>query len=93
MVSQWKSSRRSFTPLSVEQILPPLVIRVAHQPHNVAAGMQIERVRLTHQLHTHFRRKLVPFVTVAFVAASYQVLPGRGAPSGAGNDVIECKLA
>src|ERR1700758_242563 len=46
----------------------------------MAAGVEIERSRLAHQLHTGFGGCLVSFLTVARMAAGYQVLP-RGQPT------------
>src|SRR5882724_13695559 len=67
----------------IKQILPPLVVRPAHQPHDVAAGVEVEGAGLAHQLHAGFGGELVAFAAVASVAASDQVLPGGGASAGA----------
>ena len=61
----------------IKQILPPLIVRPAHQPHDVAAGMEIEGAGLAHQLHAGFQRKLVALAAIASVAAGYKIFPGR----------------
>src|SRR5262252_5477777 len=78
---------------SIEQILSPLIIRAAHQTHDVAAGVEIERARLACQLHAGFSRKLIAFAAIAGMAASDQVFPGRGASAGAGDYVVERQFA
>src|ERR1700722_19283272 len=38
----------------VKQILAPLLVTLAQQPHQVPAGVQAERLRRTRQLHAGF---------------------------------------
>jgi hypothetical protein len=59
----------------VEQILPPLIIRPSHQSHDVTAGVQIEGMRLSHQLHAGLERQLISLAAIATMAAGYKILP------------------
>ncbi len=61
---------------SIEQILPPLIVRPAHQSHDVTAGMQIERVWLAQQFHAGFGGMMIALAAIAEMAARNQVLPG-----------------
>ena len=75
------ASRGSYRPNrdcrpSIEQILPPLIVRMPHQAHDVATGVEIEGARFAGGLHTGFVRKLVAFAAVAGMAAGDEVLPG-----------------
>jgi len=65
---------------------------VAHQPHDVPAGVQIEGSGLAQGLHIDLVREMIAFGAIASVAAGHQVLPGGGASSRARDDVIERKL-
>src|SRR5579871_6453947 len=76
--------------ISVEEVLPPLLIRVAEQTHDVTAGMQIERPWFPHQLHAGFRRVAVPLFTIAGMAAGHQVFPTRVTATGTWNYMIQC---
>src|SRR6266850_2264333 len=78
---------------SVEEVLAPLGIRVSHQAHDVAAGMEIERTRLAQQLHVGLMSQLVPFATVAVVAACNEVLPSGESAARTGHYVVERELA
>ena len=60
----------------VEEILSPFVVGTAHQAHDVAAGVQIERARLAHQLHASFSRILIALVAIAGMAAGNKIFPG-----------------
>ena len=75
--------------LLVKQVLSPLIIRPSHQSHDVAAGMEIERARLPHQLHVRFVRILIALAAIAGVAAGDQILPGRRTSARTRNHVIE----
>src|ERR1022692_1470016 len=66
-------SRRPFP--SIEQILPPLLVALAQQPHQMPAGVQTERPRLPRQLHPRFLRRAVALPVVARIAARHQILP------------------
>jgi len=59
----------------------------------VAAGVQIEGARLTHQLHTGFDGELITFLPIAGVAASHQILPGGRPAARARNYVVKSKIA
>jgi len=59
----------------------------------VAAGVEIEGARFTHQLHSGFERKLVALAAIAGVAAGHKILPCRGTAARAGSDVIQSQLA
>src|SRR5215471_19717459 len=84
--SEWRKAA------SVEQILLPLRIRPPHQPHDVTAGVQIERPRLAREPHVGLVRQHVPLAAIAIVAAGHEVLP-RGRPTArAWHHVIERKL-
>src|SRR5512142_1549119 len=61
---------------SIKQVLPPLRVALPQQPHDVPAGVQVERPRLADQLHIGFHRKLIAFAAIASVAACNQVFPG-----------------
>src|SRR5205807_5428268 len=80
-------------PHSVEQILSPLIVRPAHEPHNVAAGVEVEGARFAHQLHAGFEGELIAFAAIAEMAACHQVFPGGGASARAWNHVVERQLA
>src|SRR5580693_2433847 len=62
---------------SIKQILLPLLIAFAQQPHQVPAGVQAERARLAGQFEPGLFRRAAAFPVIAAVAASYQVLPRR----------------
>jgi len=76
----------------IKQVLSPLIVRTAHQPHDVSAGMKIEGVGLTHELHAGFKRHLIALAPIARMAASHEVLPGRGSSSGTWHDVVQCQF-
>ena len=78
---------------SVKQILPPLIVRAAHQAHDVATGVKIESTGFTHQFHARFLRKLVAFAAVTWMAASYKILPGGRSTSRARDHVIKREFA
>ncbi len=59
----------------------------------MAAGVEVECARLSHQLHPGFRGRLVAFAAVARMAAGDEVLPCREAPAGSRDDVVERELA
>src|SRR6202453_5429629 len=69
---------------SIKQILPPLIVRPAHEPHDVAAGVEVEGAGFAHQLHSGFGWELVALAAVAVMAAGYEILPGGGTSAGAG---------
>ena len=77
----------------IEQIFSPLIVGVAHQAHDVAAGVEIERARFTRGLHVGFVWKLVAFAAIAGMTAGDQVLPGGEASSRAWNHVIQREFA
>src|SRR5260370_21923754 len=54
----------------VEQIFPPLIIRAAHQAHNVATGVEVESAWLTHQLHAGFGGELISLAAVVGMGGS-----------------------
>src|SRR3954447_16141616 len=83
---------RKFFPRSVEQVLTPLRVGVPHQPHDVTAGVEIERARLTEQFHIRLVCQLVTFPSVAIMAAGDQVLPGGETPARARDHVVEREL-
>ena len=76
----------------VEQILSPLIVRVPHQAHDVAAGVEIEGSRFPRGLHVGFVRKLIAFAAVAGMAAGDEIFPGRESPARARNHMIERKF-
>src|SRR5882762_1915009 len=78
---------------SVEEILAPFVVGVAHHAHDVAAGVEVERARLAEELHIGFVGKLVAFAAVAAVAAGYEVLPTGRTAARAREDVVEREIA
>ena len=82
-----------FGRFSVKHILAPLVIGMPHQPHDVTAGVKIERARLARGLHVRFMRKLVTLAAVAGMATGYEVLPGREAAAGTRDNVIKSEFA
>jgi len=55
----------------VEQIFSPLIVGVAHQAHDVAAGVEIEGAGFAGRAHVGFMRELVAFTAVAGMAAGY----------------------
>src|SRR5215469_3937534 len=65
------------TGLSEEEVLVPLSFALSEHPHQVAAGVQTERLGLAGQLHAGLLRGAVALYVVAGVAAGYQILPGR----------------
>src|SRR5260370_5029213 len=80
-------------PHLVEQILPPLIVRPAHEPHDVAAGVEVEGARFAHQLHAGFEGELIALAAIAEMAARHQVFPGGGASARAWDYVVERQLA
>src|SRR5580698_7574920 len=78
---------------SIKQILPPLVIRASHEPHDVTAGVEIEGAGLAHQLHAGFAGELIALAAIAGMATSHKVLPSRGASARAWHHVIEREFA
>jgi len=95
----WRTSRRCCFKKSerleilIEKILSPLIIRVPHQAHDVAAGVEVERAGFARGSHVDFVRELVSFTPVAGMTAGDEVLPGGEAATGAGNYVVERKFA
>ena len=79
--------------VSIEQVLAPLGVRVAHQAHDVAAGMQVEGARLAHQFHFGFAWQLIALAPVAGVAAGDQVFPGGSSPAGARHYMVQSQFA
>src|ERR1700692_2637331 len=77
----------------VKQILPPLIIRVPHQAHDVATGVEIERARFSRRLHVGFVRQLIAFTAVAGMAARDKILPSRQSASGTWNHMIQREFA
>lgn len=55
--------------------------------------MEIEGAGLAHRAHIGFVRKLIALAAVAGMTARDEVLPGREASAGTGNDVVECEFA
>src|SRR6202795_2560230 len=78
---------------SIEQILPPLIIRMPHQPHDVATGVEVEGSRFARGPHVGFVRKLVALAAVAGMTAGDEVLPGGEAAARTRNDVIQREFA
>jgi hypothetical protein len=64
-------------PALVKQILPPLIIRMPHQAHDVAAGVEIEGARFSRRLHIGFVRQLIALTAVAGMAARDKIFPSR----------------
>ena len=77
----------------IEQIFSPLIVGVAHQAHDVAAGVEIEGAGFTRGLHVSFVGKLVAFAAIAGMTTGDQVLPGGEAAARAWNHVIQRKFA
>src|ERR1700675_4231013 len=59
----------------VEQILPPLIVALAQQAHQMTAGMQTERTRRACQTHSSFFRSAAALAIITRMAAGHQVLP------------------
>jgi hypothetical protein len=76
----------------VEKIFAPFVVGATHQAHDMAAGVEVEGTRFAHQLHAGFNRQLISLLAVAEVTAGDQVLPGRKAAAGTGDNMIERQL-
>ena len=79
--------------LLVKQILPPLIVAMPHQPHDVARRVEIERARFAHGAHVGFVRQSVAFAAIAGMAAGDKVFPRREPTPRAGNDVVERKFS
>src|SRR4029077_8636139 len=77
----------------IEEILPPLIVRPPHEPHNMPTGVQIERARFSHQLHARLSRELVPLAPVARMAAGNQIFPRRRTSTRSWNHVVKRQLA
>src|ERR1700733_3008120 len=74
----------------VVQILPPLVIRVANHAHDMSAGMQRERTRLTQQLNlTELAEQMIPLPAIAGVATRNQILPGGKTATRSRNHMVQ----
>ena len=80
-------------PALVEQVLSPLIVGVAHQAHDVAAGVEIEGARFAGRAHVGFVRELIAFAAVAGMAAGYEIFPGGESAAGAWNYVVEREFA
>src|SRR5580692_2679135 len=61
----------------IEQILAPLIVALAEQPHQMPASMQTERPRRARQAHARFIRRTAPLAVIAGMAAGHQILPRR----------------
>ena len=77
----------------VEQILSPLIIRMPHQPHDVATGVKIKGTRFPRGPHVGFVRKLVAFAAVARMAAGDEVFPSGEAAARARDHVVQREFA
>lgn len=87
---------RSETPTStesVEKVLSPLVVGVAHEPHDVAASVKIERARLAGGLHIGFVRKLIALAAIAGMAAGDEILPRGETATRARDHMVEREFA
>ena len=62
----------------IEQVFSPLIVRAAHQAHDVAAGVEIEGAGLAHESHIRFVRQLIALAAIARMAAGHKVFPRRG---------------
>ena len=62
---------------SIKQILPPLLIALAQQAHQMPAGMQTERTRLAGQLEPRLFRRAAAFSVIAGMTAGDEVFPSR----------------
>ena len=67
---------------SVKQILPPLIVALTEQAHQMTARMQRERTRRALEFEASFVRRPVAFAVIARMAAGDQIFPGGF--SGAG---------
>ena len=75
-------------PALVKEVLSPLVIGAAHQAHDVAAGVEIERARFAREFHPRFHWGLVALAAIAGMAAGNEVLPGGEAATRPRDDVV-----
>src|SRR5215471_1241251 len=83
---------RSVSTTLIKQILPPLIIALAEQSHQMPARMQTERLRQTSQAHPRFFRSPISLSVIAGMAARDQVFPGRLARARTRDHVIEGQL-
>src|SRR5262245_16128387 len=91
----WRKIARRATDASgssVEQILPPLIVALTQQPHQVPAGVQAEWTRGPRQAHPGFIRSPVPLAIVAGMATSNQILPGGFSLARARHYMIQRQL-
>lgn len=80
--------------LSIIKILAPFLIGVADHAHDVAAGVQRERPRFSHQFHLRqLVQQQVAFSSITGMTAGHQVLPRGEAAARAWMHVIQCQLA
>src|SRR5687767_14965525 len=75
--SQRREPEREFGHAGLEeQVLPPLRVAFAEQPHQVTAGMQAERARRAHQFQASLLGRAVSLAVVTRIAAGDQIFPG-----------------
>src|SRR5450432_509042 len=60
-----------------EQILAPLRLAFSEHAHQMAAGMQAERLGLAGQFHAGLFGSAAALPVIATVAAGHQIFPGR----------------
>ena len=78
---------------SIKQILPPLIVALGKQPHQMPAGVQTKRPRRSSQLHARFIRRPAALAIIAGMAARHQILPGSLARARSRNHVIQRQFA
>src|SRR5208282_3671689 len=77
---------------SVEKVLPPLLVLMPDQAHELPRSVERKRPRTPGQFQAGFFRSPVALAIVAVVAAGYEVLPRRMSAARAGHNVIERQL-
>jgi hypothetical protein len=79
--------------LLVEQIFPPLIVALAQQAHQMAAGVKAERPGGARQAHPGFLRRPASLAIVAMMAAGHQILPSSFALARTRQDRAKRPLA
>ena len=77
----------------IEEVLAPLIVRVPHEAHDMAAGVEIEGAGFAREVHSSFVRILITFLPIAGVTAGDKILPGRRPATRTRHNVVESQLS
>ncbi len=77
----------------VKQILPPLIVALREEPHQMPARMQTKRPRSASQFHARLLRSPTTLLVVARMAARDEILPSRFPRARPRDYVVERQFA